>query len=534
MASATESVLITGGTILDGTGTAPLSGSLLIKGDRIAGIVPADARPAADRVIDASDRVITPGFIDLHSHADFTIQATPGAESQLHQGVTTLLTGNCGFSPFPVIDQEALIAASAFVGGDLDWSWTDAAGFADACDQPGMAINLALQVGHHALRIAAMGADQREPTATELERMRELLRRAAAQGAYGFSTGLIYAPGSYASTAEVDALVAEAGGQDLLYSTHIRNEGDHLLDAVKEAIRAARLGSARLEISHLKAMSPRNFGRVNEALELIAQARDEGLDVGCDVYPYDASSTTLTARLPGWALDGGIPALLHRLADPDDHERLVAELTAAQDRQLPADRVRVATGPEFGSTLAEIAERRTISPAEATLQVLQEQHGSVSVINHGMSPDDVRTVLRHPLSSVASDGWIMAGPQDNGWQIGHPHPRNFGTFTRVLGHYSRDEQALDLPEAVRKMTSLPASRLGLADRGLLRPGAVADVVVLDPGTVADRASYDQPWQLSRGVSDVWVGGVAVLTDGRSTGARPGRVLRRRTAATRTG
>ena len=526
MSGPLESVLITGGMILDGTGSEAQPGSLLIKNGRIDAVLPSDGRPDAGRVIDASGRAVSPGFIDLHSHADFTVQATPGAESQLRQGVTTLLTGNCGLSPFPVVDREALIAASAFVGGDLAWSWTDAAGYADACDRDGMAINIALQVGHNALRIAAMGADQREPTDLELDRMRTLLVQAADQGAYGFSTGLIYAPGSYASTAEVDALVAEAGRQGLLYSTHIRNEGDHLLPAVEEAIRAARLGSARLEISHLKAMAPRNFGRVGDALALIERGRAEGLDVACDVYPYDASSTTLTARLPGWALDGGVPALLHRLADPETSQGLAAELTEAESRQLPADRVRVASGPEFGRTLAEIAERRGIGPAEATLQVLQEQHGSVSVINHGMSADDVRTVLRHRFSSVASDGWIMAGPQDRGWRVGHPHPRSFGTFTRVLGHYGRDEGTISLAEAVRKMTSLPASRLGIADRGVIRPGAVADVIIFDPGTVADLASYEQPWQLSTGVSDVLIGGVAVLSEGRSTGSRPGRVLRR--------
>jgi N-acyl-D-amino-acid deacylase len=356
--------------------------------------------------------------------------------------------------------------------------------------------------------------------------MRTLLAQAARQGAYGFSTGLIYAPGLYADSAEVDALVAEAGAHGLLYSTHLRDEDGRLIEAVQEAIGAARRGGARLEISHLKATRPPNFGRVVEALDLIQQARADGLDIGCDVYPYDRSSTTLTTRLPGWAMDGGIPALLSRLAEPDRRAALTAELTAAQAELLPADRVVIASGPEAGHSLADLAARRGVSVAEATVQVLAEQHGAVAVINHSMSPDDVATVLRHRLAAVASDGWIMAGPDDPGWCRGRPHPRNFGTFTRVLGHYCRDRGLLGLAEAVRKMTSLPAARLRMADRGVLRAGAVADVTVFDPDTVADRATFDRPWQLSTGVSDVLVAGVPVLADGAPTGARPGRVLRR--------
>jgi N-acyl-D-amino-acid deacylase len=227
-------------------------------------------------------------------------------------------------------------------------------------------------------------------------------------------------------------------------------------------------------------------------------------------------------------MDGGVTALLSRLADPGQRSALAAELSDAAADLLPADRVVIASGPESGRTIAEIAGRRATSPAEATLQLLSEQHGAVAVINHSMHPDDVATVLGHRLTAVASDGWIMTGPQDPGWGRGRPHPRNFGTFPRVLGHYRRDRRLLGLADAVRKMTSLPASRLGMSDRGVLRTGAVADVAVFDPDSVADRATFDDPWQLSVGVSDLLVAGVPVLTDGSPTGARPGRVLRRAT------
>ncbi|WP_230208149.1 amidohydrolase family protein [Microlunatus sp. Gsoil 973] len=302
--------------------------------------------------------------------------------------------------------------------------------------------------------------------------------------------------------------------------------GSHLLEAITEATTAARRSGARLEISHLKAAGQLNHGRIADALDLITQERAAGLDVACDVYPYDASSTTLTTRLPDRALDGGIPALLHRLRDPDERHGLVAELVALAPAQLGPERVMIASGPEFGRTLAEVARTRGIDPAEATCQLLDEAQGAVNVINHSMNPDDVANALAYRHSSVASDGWLMTGPDDPGWGEGHPHPRNFGTFTRVLGHYCREHQLFGIAEAVRKMTTLPASRLGLTDRGVLRPRAVADVVVVDPATVADRADYADPWRLSTGVSDVLVAGVPVLAGGEPTGARPGRVLRR--------
>ena len=521
------SVLITGGTIVDGTGTTPYPGSLLIEQGRIVAVLPERPTASAEMIIDAEGLAITPGFIDLHSHADFTLQGCPAATSQLHQGVTTLLTGNCGFSPFPVADRDRLIAATSFLSSDLDWSWTDLAGFADVQDRQRPAINVALQVGHNALRLAAMGEAQRPPTRAELDRMRLLLRSAAEQGAYGFSTGLIYAPGSYADTAEVRELVAEAGACGLLYSTHVRNEGSRLIEAVDEAIEAARAGDARLEISHLKAAGPANHGKVNAALEQIEQARTAGLDVACDVYPYVASSTTLTTRLPDWAMDGGIPELLQRIADPEQQHRIVQALRDQADRQLAPVSVTIASGSDFGTTLAEAAQRRGVDASAATLALLAENDGAVSVINNSMDPDDVAVALGYRHSSVASDGWIMTGPNDHGWGEGHPHPRNFGTFPRALGHYRRTEGLFDLAEAVRKMTSLPASRLQWSDRGVLRPGAIADVVVLDPDRVADRADFGKPWQLSVGIRDVLVGGVPVLADAAPTGARPGRVIRRR-------
>jgi N-acyl-D-amino-acid deacylase len=514
-------LVITGGTVLDGSGGA---GRLADVGVT-AGRVDAVAAPGTltGTPIDAAGLVVCPGFIDLHSHADFSITGHPGADTAVTQGVTTLVTGNCGFSPFPVGDLAALRSAAAFLQAELDWTWTDAAGYADAA-RP--AVNLALQVGHSALRLAVMGGAERPPAATELERMGELLAEAAAQGVWGFSTGLIYAPGAYGDSAEVTALARVAAAHGLLYSTHMRNEADTLLDAVREAVATARATGVRLEISHLKAMGRSNHGAVVEALRIIDEARAEGVDVTCDVYPYTASSTTLTSRLPAWALDGGVPRLLERLADGSTRERVASGLRERMARDVDPEGVVIADLPPGpftdarGRSIADIARDLGTDPAEAALRVLAEHRGAVSIVNHAMAAADVRTVLRHPAASVASDGWVLRpdGP-------GRPHPRSFGTFTNVLGPRVR-EGDLPLAAAVHKMTGLPAARLGMTDRGVLRPGAVADIAVLDPATVTDRSTYDDPWQLSTGVAHVLVAGEQVLSDGGLTGRRPGRVLRR--------
>jgi N-acyl-D-amino-acid deacylase len=505
---------LTNGLVVDGTGAEPMPGTVLVEGDRITAVLPPGATPSGAEVIDATGNIVAPGFIDLHSHADFSLRSSPAAESQLAQGVTTLVAGNCGWSPFPITDLETLRAGTAFLGSKHDWSWDDLTGFAATLEP---AVNLALQVGHCTLRIAVMGNARRVPSPDELRQMQDLLRAAAEQGAVGFSTGLIYAPGAYASPEEVAALVATAAECGLLYSTHIRNEGAGLLAALDEAVSAARRGGARLEVSHLKAVGKANHGLVGAALERLEQADD----IGWDAYPYTATSTTLTTRLPTWALADG--TLLDRLADPAERARIADALRS--DKLLSPESVVIASLPpgryedSRGLSLAEIARQDGVDAAEIVLRVLESHQAAVSVVNHAMSEDDVITVLEHPNTAIASDGWIMdaTGP-------GHPHPRNFGTFPRVLGHYARDLGVLTLPEAIRRMTSLPASRLGLSDRGVIRAGAVADLVVLDPTRIADKSTYDEPWQLSVGVEHVLVAGQPVLSNGTPTGRRPGRLI----------
>ncbi|WP_028932657.1 N-acyl-D-amino-acid deacylase family protein [Pseudonocardia spinosispora] len=518
-------LVINGGTVLDGTGSLGVRADVGLRDGRVQvigepGTVHGDAR------IDAAGQVVAPGFIDLHSHADFSIMGHPGADTVIHQGVTTLVTGNCGWSPFPIGDLGALRAASAFLAPELSWNWTDTEGYAEAVERCRPSVNLALQVGHSALRLAVLGGAERTPDADELERMGALLADAAAHGVWGFSTGLIYAPGAYATPDEVTALARVAAEHGLLYSTHLRNEADDLLPAVREALDTAAVSGVRLEISHLKAMGRSNHGAVVEALRLIDDARAQGVDVSCDVYPYTASSTTLTSRLPAWALDGGVEALLDRLAEPATRARIAAGLRDRMNRDVDPEGVVVAALPGgpfsgyAGSSVAEIARRLDTTPEDAALRLLAGHQGSVAVVNHAMAADDVRTVLRYPGASVASDGWVLRPDGD-----GQPHPRSFGTFPRVLGGYVRAGD-LGLADAVHKMTGLPAARLGMTDRGMLRPGAVADITVFDPESISDRSTYDEPWQLATGVRHVFVAGRPVLTDGALTGARPGRVVRR--------
>ncbi|WP_186759221.1 amidohydrolase family protein [Arthrobacter alpinus] len=528
MTSTIYDVAINNARIIDGTGSPAIHGSIGVRDGKISAIsTTSDVSGAlmGTTTIDAKGHVLSPGFIDLHSHADFSLGASPAALTQISQGVTTLLTGNCGTSPFPVRDLEALQGATSFMRPALDWSWTDGQGFAQALQASGPAINAALQVGHSALRIAAMGTAKRAPSPEELTRMQELLGEAAEQGARGYSTGLIYAPCSYAEAAEVTAMAQTAADCGLLYSTHIRNETDNVLAAVTEAITVARETGVRLEISHIKAMGPRNHGKVREALALLAAARENGVDVTTDVYPYTASSTTLTSRLPDWSLDGGGAALLGRLADPAQRRRIAAALAQRFDGEIDPAGIVLADMPEgeytpwIGRSLADIAEGTSTTAHEAVLDVLAAHQGSVAIINHAMDDGDVQAALADSYVSIASDGWVMT---ESG--TGTPHPRSFGTFTRVLGHYVRELGTLPLAEAVRKMTSLPASRAGLTDRGQIKEGLVADLAIFDPETVADCSTYLQPWQLSVGVSHVLVGGQLAFADHRQSNIRNGRIL----------
>jgi N-acyl-D-amino-acid deacylase len=476
---------------------------------------------------------VAPGFIDLHTHCDFTLPKYPRADSMVHQGVTTVVVGNCGHSTFPVGGgerRELLRTYSSFLSRDLDWSWSDPASFSGLLSSLPLAVNVALQVGHGTARVAAMGFEARSPTEQELADMQAAVADAMEAGAFGISSGLIYPPGTYASTDEIVALAEVAGRYGGFYSTHMRNEGPNLLSAVEEAIEVAERARIPLQISHHKVLGRRNWGLTEASLRLIDDARLGGVDVTADQYPYPASSTTLSALLPGWAVEGGTEKMRFRLLDPDERARIRAEVLQGPTdgrpkRDFEPDTIMIASvsgggGELTGRTLDEIAGSQREQPVDVLLDLLAHHGAGVEVVIFAIGEEDIRRVMSHSEVAVASDGWVLH-PGTGGC----PHPRSYGTFVRVLGHYVREEGVLGLSEAVRKMTSLPARRLGLKDRGILRAGAVADLVVFDPATVADKATFTSPHQFCEGVMHVFVNGIPVIDGTLDSGIPAGQVLR---------
>jgi N-acyl-D-amino-acid deacylase len=518
---------IEGGLVLDGTGAAGSRADVGVVDDRIVAVGDLSREPAG-RTLGAAGRVVAPGFIDMHSHSDWRLWANRRAESKIRQGVTTEVVGNCGFSPAPVSDEhlDALRGFALYLPRGLDFRWRSFADYLGALEAEGAAVNLVHLVGHGALRVATMGFARRAPTGAELAAMQRLLGDALEAGAWGLSTGLIYAPGSYAATEEIVALARVLARRlHAIYASHIRGEGAALLDAVAEALRIGREAEVPVQVSHLKAAGRPNWGRVPQALALIDAAAAEGLDVHADVYPYTASSTSLRALLPDWALEGGLEAMVARLGDPATRQRLRAELDQPTGGQSLLDRVgweniMVAWSP--GRRDAEGRRLSELGGVEGVFAVLLAEPRA-SIVLFQLDEADLRQALAHPRVMIGSDGSALAPYGELG--EGRPHPRSYGTFPRILGEYVREQRVLTLAQAVHKMTGLPARRLGLADRGVIRPGARADLVVFDPRRVADRATYEAPHRYPDGVEHVVVNGRLVIRDGEHTGSLPGRVLR---------
>ncbi len=525
-------LLLSNARIVDGTGNPWFKGDVGIENGKITAIGDLTGAPTK-RTLNVDGKVLAPGFIDLHSHSDFTTAIFPRAESMVRQGVTTELVGNCGLSPFPIEPShfELLQTYTGFIDCGLTWEWQDAAGFMASLENLPLASNLALQVGHGTIRIAVMGFDDREPTATELAAMEKLVAQAHEQGVFGLSSGLIYVPGSYAQTAELVALAKVSARYGGFYSSHIRGEGDTLLEAVAEAITIGREAGTGVQLSHHKASGKANWGQVENSLQMIDAARAAGYDVLADQYPYTAGGTTLTALLPQWAIAGGVEAMRKRLADSATHARIYQAIANADPdtgaRQFSPETIMISGVPEGpnkayqGLMLSEIAAQRQQDMIETALYLLESEPEGIGMIVFTMSEDDVRRVMRHPAVAVGTDGANI-----NPSHGGSSHPRNYGTFPRVLGKYVREEHVLSLPEAIRKMTSLPAQRLRRFDMGLVRPGCIADLVIFDPDTVQDRATFPEPHQYARGISHVLVNGTLVIEEGEDTGAKAGRVLRR--------
>ena len=524
-------LVIVNGNVLDGTGGRAMLLDLGIIGDTIVA-VGSIAPEQGERTLDATGSYVAPGFIDVHTHSDSSIFAYPSADSRVRQGITTEVTGNCGSSAAPLLGPSAEeFRAEVLRDHGIPVEWTGLDSYFETLEKIGVSTNQAMLLGQGTLRENVVGLQNRSLSADELTSMQHAVEEGLDQGAFGLSTGLEYTPGRYTPTGEIvtlGRLVARRGG---LYASHIRNEEANLLTAVHEAIQVGRDAGVRVEISHLKAAGRPNWAKQGAALDLIEAARSDGVEVMADAYPYTAYSTGLTIYMPSWAMEGGWTQLARRLEDSADRSR-IREAYSSQIEVDPGsyDLIVIASTRSeknrhlVGKNLAEIGVEWNLDPVDAALRLLLEEEGRVSIIGHGMSPENVELVLSHPLVMVGSDGSSMA-PTGRAAET-RPHPRSYGTFARVLSHYCRERKLFDLPTAIKKMTSMAADQVGLRDRGRIARGKKADVVVFDSTKVRDLATFDDPHQYPVGVRYVIVNGELVVNEGRHTGARPGTVLRR--------
>lgn len=533
----THVIIIRGALLIDGKGTQPRRLDVAVQGGRITEVEPHVADVGGAVILDVDGLVLAPGFIDIHSHADLTLPVYPDATNSIAQGVTTEIVGNCGFSPAPVpIDPsraELLRELVRGLGPDLDWRWRTWAQYLDRLEAARPAVNVAALVGHAALRIGAMGMEDRPGTPQELAAMRASLTRALADGAWGMSTGLVYPPGVFADTGEIVAVGQALRSIDALYASHIRDETAGLLAAIDEALGIATALGVRLQVSHLKAAGQPGPDRIRAAIDRIATGRASGIDATCDAYPYTWGSTYLAQVLPPWVQAGGTDALVGRLGDGPLRQRIRHELANGSpgwsnllvaaggwDGVLVASSGAEATRWAEGRTIEQLAAERAADPFDLALGLLIAGRGATTMLIRLIDEQDMRSVLRAPFTAIGSDQLGVTGP---GARV---HPRSYGSFARVLGSLVRDEGLLPLEEAIRRMTSLPASIVGLGDRGVIAPCMVADLVVFDPLTIADRATVAEPTRPPSGVEHVLINGRFAVRDRVISDASLGRVLRR--------
>ena len=532
-------VLITHGHIIDGTGSPWYSGDIGIRGGRIAAIGYLAGAPAR-RTIDAQGKVVAPGFIDMLGQSELTILVDPRLPSKITQGITTEITGE-GDSVAPVNDAMLAADSETYKHFHITPDWRTFRQYFARIEKQGMGINLASYVGATSVRRMVLGDADVQPTSAQLEQMQGLVRDAMHDGAVGLSTALQYAPAPYAKTDELIALASVAGQYGGIYATHMRSEGDAVLESIDEAARIGREAHIPVEIWHLKAAGKANWGKMPQIVAKIDSYRASGVDISANTYAYTAWFNTFSAFIPPWAHDGGDAKLIARLKDPVTRARIRKDmLTPGKDsvgetwdnewQEVPGPEgvlLAVVQNPELlplqGKRLSEIAEQWHEDPIDALCDILVKDKAFTEVAVFGMDEPDVLLALKQPWISIDNDSQGTAPEGLLGQE--HPHPRAYGTFPRILRKYVREEHELSLPDAIRKFSALPAQRMRLIDRGVLKQGMWADVVVFDPATITDKSTYENPNQFSMGMDDVLVNGVPVIADGRMTGALPGKVVR---------
>ena len=490
-------LIIRDALLYDGSGAAPTTGDLAIEGDRIAAVGSLAAGGGAKRTLDARGLAVAPGFIDVHTHDDFAVLLHPDMAFKTLGGVTTCVVGNCGFGPAPF--REAWQMAAGFQSAGELAGWEGHRSYVETLERAPPSLNVAMLIGHGTVRLAAMAEPKNSaPSAAELAKMKAIVEEGLEAGAIGMSTGLVYEPGRNAAADEIVELARLMTGGGALYATHMRDESLGLLDSIDEAIAIGERAGVPVQISHHKASGRRAWGMVSQSLARIDAAQRRGLDVHADQYPYTAGSTILSAVVADGRFGGGLGTLT---AD----DVVIASAKGHADWE--------------GKSIAVLAGEMNLEPLAAAQRILEAAPGTTAVL-HAMNEDDVRSVMKHPSTMIGSDGIPALD--------GRPHPRLYGTFARVLGHYARDLGLFSLEEAVYRMTGFPAAKFGFKERGLLRAGMIADLVLFDPETVIDVGTYEDPKHPPRGIAQVFVNGTAVVEHGRHTGARPGRALRRAT------
>jgi N-acyl-D-amino-acid deacylase len=497
-------ILIKNGKILDGTGNSWFYGDIAIGQGKILKIGNLSGWKA-DKTIDATGRIVAPGFIDVHTHIEDDEKKNPTADNFIYDGVTSVITGNCGLSE------------------------SDLGAYFSMIDSLKLSINVAALIGHNNVRKAVMGSANRNPTEKEMLAMEAIVTKAMKDGAVGLSTGLIYIPGTYSKTEEIVRLAKIAAAAHGVYASHMRDEGDSVTQAIEEALTIGREAKIPVEISHFKLSGQQNWGRSAQTIPMVIKAREEGLEVTIDQYPYTASSTSLSTLLPDWVLADGQDSIKARLARPAVRKEVVDYMMAKlKKRKLPHFSYPVVASyrPDTsynGKSIEEVnllrgSKHKPAAEAETVIQMMEQ--GGAGMVFHGMSDKDVKTIMQYPFNMFASDASIRI------YKSGNPHPRGYGTNARVLGKYVREEKVISLEEAIRRMTSLPAQKFNLLDRGLLRDGFAADIVIFDAATVKDQSTYDQPHQYSTGFDYVLVNGVITVDSGKHNGKRAGTVLRK--------
>ncbi|MGD8535748.1 MAG: D-aminoacylase [Candidatus Aminicenantes bacterium] len=522
-------LIIKGGHVFDGLGNESQQADIGIKGDFIKaiGTLP---RNRAETIIDAKNLAVCPGFIDAHEHSDISLLVNPKAESSIRQGITTLVSGNCGGSPFPVADEiYEEMKKNLKELYQVDLTWTDIGGFFSKLEENGIALNYSSFVGQGTIRGVAMGFNDRPPSENELERMKIMVAENIEGGALGLSTGLEYAPGSYAKNDEIEELCRVTARYGGVYATHMRSEGDQLLESLDESIEIAKKTGVSLQISHFKVAYPRNWHKVDDALARIEKAKTNGVAIFCDRYPYIAGSTGLSYYFPLWARQGTTEEFLARLKDPKLESRIRSYLSEQEKKLGSWDKVVISAvvseeNKKFeGKSVLDGAKETGKTPHAFMRDLLIEEKNRVGMVTFMMNEENLKKILSHPLVGVGTDGSAIA-PYGLLHQ-GKPHPRLYGTFPRVLGKYIREEKILPLPEMLKKITSLPAQKFGFTRRGVLKQEYCADVVIFDRDKVIDKATWTDPHQYPVGIEYVIVNGKVVIEKGEHSGSLPGKVLR---------